>query len=118
VIACNREAEGQPRSQVYSQALICLNPKRSWKVGLVGTLKAYDLRYTFLHEIGHAIGLDHPAGSGQLMDYRYDERFRDLQAGGALGATTLYGAPLPAVWRRLASAPSSGLIPCPWGLRV
>jgi hypothetical protein len=77
-----------------SQALICLNPKRSWKVGFDGNLKAYDLRYTFLHEIGHVIGLDHPVGPGQLMDHRYDERFRDLQAGDALGARTLYGAPL------------------------
>ncbi len=51
-----------------SQALICLNPIRSWKVGFDGNLKAYDLRYTFLHEIGHAIGLDHPVSSGQVMD--------------------------------------------------
>jgi hypothetical protein len=77
-----------------TQALICLNPERNWKVGFGGNLKAYDLRYTLAHEIGHAIGLDHPVESGQIMDHRYNERFRDLQAGDVLGATTLYGAPL------------------------
>jgi hypothetical protein len=77
-----------------SQALICLNPSRPWKVGFDGNLKAYDLRYTLTHEIGHAIGLDHPNGPGQIMGYRYEERFRDLQPGDVMGAFTLYGAPL------------------------
>jgi hypothetical protein len=75
------------------QALICLNPARSWKVGFDGNLKAYDLRYTLTHEVGHAIGLDHPDGPGQIMGYRYEESFRDLQPGDVMGAITLYGAP-------------------------
>ena len=77
-----------------SQALICLNPSRRWKVGFDGNFKVYDLRYTFLHEIGHAIGLDHPIVPDQIMSIRYEERFRELQPGDAIGATTLYGAPL------------------------
>jgi hypothetical protein len=66
---------------------------RRWKVGFDGNLKAYDLRYTLAHEIGHAIGLDHPPGPGQIMNYRYEERFRDLQSGDVFGAVALYGAP-------------------------
>jgi hypothetical protein len=76
-----------------SQALVCLNPGKRWKVGFDGDLKAYDLRYTLAHEIGHAIGLDHPAGASQIMHFRYEERFRALQAGDIRGAALLYGTP-------------------------
>jgi hypothetical protein len=74
-----------------SLALVCLNPLRRWKVGFDGNLKVYDLRRTFLHEIGHAIGLDHPMATNQIMSMRYAERFRDLQPGDVTGAVTLYG---------------------------
>ena len=76
-----------------TQALVCLNPRRPWKVGFDGDLKTYDLRYTLAHEIGHAIGLDHPAGADTIMNYRYEERFRALQPGDIRGAVALYGAP-------------------------
>ena len=36
------------------QALICLNPDESWKVGFDGNLNSFDLRYTLTHEIGRA----------------------------------------------------------------
>ena len=77
-----------------SRALICLNSERPWKVGFGGNPRACDLRRTLAHEIGHAIGLDHPSGADQLMGHRYEERFRDLQPGDVLGAVALYGAPL------------------------
>jgi matrixin len=77
-----------------TQALVCLNPAKSWKVGFDGDLKTYDLRYTLAHEIGHAIGLDHPAGANAIMGYRYEERFRALQPGDVRGAVALYGEPL------------------------
>jgi hypothetical protein len=74
-----------------SKALICLNPTKRWKVGFDGDLKTYDLRYTLAHEIGHAIGLDHPDAGAQIMGYRYQELFRELQTGDIAGAIQLYG---------------------------
>jgi hypothetical protein len=77
--------------KVIGRSLICLNPKQPWKVGFDGRLGVYDLRYTIAHEIGHAIGLDHPSAAGQLMSYRYDEKQAGLQPGDIKGAVLLYG---------------------------
>jgi len=85
------DALSSERLKPISKALICLNPTKRWKIGFDGDLKTYDLRYTIAHEIGHAIGLDHPSGAAQLMDYRYEERFRQLQPGDVQGALQLYG---------------------------
>ncbi|MDQ8697666.1 matrixin family metalloprotease [Hyphomicrobium sp. LHD-15] len=73
------------------QSLICLNPEKPWKIGFNGNLDVYDLRFTVTHEIGHAIGLDHPSPEGQLMSFRYVEKGRGLQAGDIAGAVALYG---------------------------
>lgn len=74
-----------------ARALICLNPKKAWKIGFDGDLDIHDLRYAVAHEIGHAIGLNHPGAEGELMSFRYTERFHGLQAGDVAGATALYG---------------------------
>lgn len=79
--------------RTIQQSLVCLNPSRSWKIGFQGNAGAYDLRYTLAHEIGHAIGLDHPGAHGQLMAFSYQETFRTLQEGDIAGAVALYGAP-------------------------
>ncbi len=73
------------------QAYICLNPRARWKVGFDGNLDVYDLRHTFTHEIGHAIGLDHPGRPGALMDFRYNERVRELQPSDIAAIQKLYG---------------------------
>ncbi|MDP2620204.1 MAG: matrixin family metalloprotease [Hyphomicrobiales bacterium] len=85
------------RTRTISKALICLNPERPWKIGFDGNIDIYDLRYTLLHEIGHAIGLDHPGPKGELMSFKYRETFRSLQAGDAAGAGVLYGTTSPSV---------------------
>lgn len=75
-------------------SVICLNPEQSWKIGFDGDLDVYDLRYTMMHEIGHAIGLDHPESVAAVMDFRYTEAFASLQQGDREGATNLYGPSL------------------------
>ncbi len=87
-------AAGAPAPGVGAirQSLICLNPRRPWKIGFDGNLDVYDLRFTLTHEIGHAIGLDHPGPEGQLMSFRYVEHARGLQPGDVAGAVALYGA--------------------------
>jgi hypothetical protein len=101
-------AQGQPQGQAFAnvsyapndpqegvrsikQALVCLNPEHEWKVGFDGDENIYDIRYTLIHEIGHAIGLDHPGPSGQVMGFRYTEAFDDLQPGDVRGIRLLYG---------------------------
>jgi hypothetical protein len=75
-----------------TRSVICLNPDAGWKVGFDGNLKVYDLRYTIEHEIGHALGLDHPGVPGVLMDFRYTEMFRVPQPGDIAAIDLLYGS--------------------------
>jgi hypothetical protein len=82
---------GGPRQ--LRQSVICLNPEERWKVGFDGDLTRYDLRYTLMHEIGHAIGLDHPPGRNAVMDFAYRERFSTLQPGDIAGIVGIYGPP-------------------------
>jgi hypothetical protein len=77
--------------RAIDRALVCLNPDQRWKVGFDGDIEVYDLRYTLVHEIGHAIGLDHPGPSGQVMSFVYREDFSDLQPGDFHGVQLLYG---------------------------
>ena len=99
-------ASSEPYKPI-SRALVCLNPLRRWKIGFDGDLKKYDLRYTFAHEIGHAIGLDHPGGGDQIMGYRYEEHFRTLQSGDIRGAVALYGEARHAGLTQIQSGPHS-----------
>ena len=48
--------------------------------------------HTLTHEIGHAIGLDHPGARGELMSFRYSEDHMGLTDGDKLGAIAIYGA--------------------------
>jgi hypothetical protein len=108
-----------------SRGLICLNPEKRWKVGFDGDLRTYDVRYTIAHEIGHTIGLDHPSGGGQIMGYRYEETFRELQAGDVTGAVLLYGKRQADRVVAASDAPSHARHPSPvrlyakrWGTRA
>jgi hypothetical protein len=78
--------------RTIDRALVCLNPEQRWKVGFDGNTDVYDMRYTLVHEIGHAIGLDHPGPSGQVMSFGYSEKYHGLQPGDFHGVQLLYGA--------------------------
>jgi hypothetical protein len=98
-------ATQSPGSPAIAQSLICLNPEKRWKIGFDGNLDVYDIRYTMAHEIGHAIGLDHPGREGQLMSYRYGETSRELTPGDVAGAVAIYGPRgFPAFARRTSPA--------------
>ncbi len=87
-----RKRAGRHFCRSYHQAYVCLNPKSKWKASFDGNLDVYDLRHTFTHEVGHAIGLDHPDSSGAVMAFRYDERVRESQPSDIDGVQKLYGA--------------------------
>ena len=76
------------------QAYVCLHPGMGWKIGFDRDLEIYDLRHTFMHEIGHAIGLDHPDGEDSVMGPRYDERVQQLQPSDIFAIQRLYGPPI------------------------
>lgn len=86
--AGNRPAGGIAR---ITRSAICLNPRHRWKIGFDGDLKTYDLRYTFAHEIGHTIGLDHFLRDSSIMHFKYRETFRSLQPSDIRGVQWLYG---------------------------
>lgn len=80
-------AEGG-RVTSLSRAVVCLNPEAHWTTAATGSYRLY---YVFAHEIGHAIGLDHPGPNGTLMSFEYDPARVTLAAGDIAGAVALYG---------------------------
>lgn len=76
-----------------------------WKIGFGGP--GFDIFQVMAHEIGHAIGLDHTAVPGSLMNPFYTEAFAGPQADDIAGAVFIYGAadidepapvPEPSTW--------------------
>lgn len=73
------------------RALVCLSARETWMVGADGIEETRDLRYVLTHEIGHAIGLDHPGRFGAMMAFGYREGHDALGPGDRAAARRLYG---------------------------
>ncbi len=74
------------------RATICFNPAIPWDAQVLKPM-GLDFGTVLAHEIGHAIGLDHPGATGALMGYQNQGDIDALMPGDVAGAIVLYGPP-------------------------
>jgi hypothetical protein len=84
-------AAGPNRVARLIRATICFNPQVRWSADAAGPGEI-GLATVLAHEIGHAIGLDHPGATGALMGYQNQGDIDALMPGDIAGAVALYGA--------------------------
>jgi hypothetical protein len=84
--------EGRNGIAPLTRATICLNPRVAWTDGEgPDPAGAFELGTVLAHEIGHAIGLDHPGATGALMGFSNQGDIDRLMPGDIAGAVALYG---------------------------
>jgi hypothetical protein len=67
----------------------------TWVIGFAGP--GIDIFQVMAHELGHALGLDHTAVAGSLMNSFYSEAFTGPQADDIAGMQSIYGPALSEV---------------------
>lgn len=67
--------------------------QENWKIAFGGP--GVDIFQVTAHELGHALGLDHTAVPGSLMNPNYTEAFYGPQADDIAGMQFIYGVPAP-----------------------
>jgi len=74
-----------------------INKSTTWSVGDATPANAFDLPSTVLHELGHALGLDHTTTTGAVMvaTLAPGKRVRSLAADDVAGIRALYGTGPP-----------------------
>ena len=81
-----------PTPDLAAAGDIHLDSADFWKIGFGAS--GFDIRQVVSHEIGHAIGFEHTAIPGSLLNPFYTEAFAGPQADEIAGAVYLYGAPV------------------------
>ncbi len=78
------------------KAAICFDSTETWQDENFVSADVLDIGATLVHEIGHALGLDHAPKKASVMysRHRYDPLFLGLSAGDIEGIQYLYGAPV------------------------
>jgi hypothetical protein len=86
--------DGRAGIAPLTRATVCFNPEVAW-TSEHGPAPAdfYDFATVLAHEVGHAIGLDHPGPRGALMGYMNQGSLDALMPGDVAGAALLYGNP-------------------------
>ncbi len=79
----------------------------TWKIGFGGA--GFDIFQVTAHEIGHALGLNHTAVPGSLLNPFYSEAFSGPQADDIAGMQFIYGAPTTGTVASPGSAALAGL---------
>jgi Matrixin/FG-GAP-like repeat/FG-GAP repeat len=105
-----------------TEADILFNQNQSWdsyrgalRFNSSGNVIA-DVRRVFIHEVGHALGLNHPDDAGQHVDAIMNSVISDrdtLSADDINGARVLYGAPSPTPTPTPTPTPPPSLLPGP-----
>lgn len=88
-----------PATGRIQESDLAINPRVSFSTD--GTSGTYDLESTFVHELGHLLGLDHSAVVGATMQPRQGQNFfapaftmRTLSDDDLAGIRSIYGTPV------------------------